>query len=202
MLVEVLKIFEIYLHQLTPEALIKIRVFIWAMRSQQFEPDVDCFCNIYELSYQTKAMGKEQYHNNFGCYSFVYRSDARCLVLTFRKKWSRSWMRQWFYVKNDLVEREDVKDIIQCPIQSRFGIQRPSIVNSDKAQPCVVAFNTVCSYIGTRDLVQEHIVFKVWTLVNGWEMPKGTTDGSREGSLIYLKYTYRYRNQFGEPNDK
>jgi hypothetical protein len=33
MLVEVLKTFEIYLHQLTPEALIKVGVFIWAMRS-------------------------------------------------------------------------------------------------------------------------------------------------------------------------
>jgi hypothetical protein len=75
-------------------------------------------------------------------------------------------MRQWLYVKNDLVEREDVKDIIQHPIQSRFGIRRPSIVNSDKAQASLVAFNTMCSYIGTRDLVQEHIAFKVWPLVN------------------------------------
>jgi hypothetical protein len=33
MLVEILKRFEIYLHQLTPEALTKIRVFMWAMRS-------------------------------------------------------------------------------------------------------------------------------------------------------------------------
>jgi hypothetical protein len=33
MLVEVLKTFEIYLHQLTLEALIKVGVFIWAMRS-------------------------------------------------------------------------------------------------------------------------------------------------------------------------
>jgi hypothetical protein len=73
---------------------------------------------------------------------------------------------QWFYVKNDLVEREDVKDIIQCLIQSRFAIRRPSIVNIDKAQACLVDFNTVCSYIGTRDLVQEHIGFKVWPLVN------------------------------------
>jgi hypothetical protein len=32
MLVEVLKTFEIYLHQLTPKALIKLGVFIWAMR--------------------------------------------------------------------------------------------------------------------------------------------------------------------------
>jgi hypothetical protein len=31
-------------------------------------------------------------------------------------------MKQWFYVKNDLVEREDVKDIIQRPIRSHFGV--------------------------------------------------------------------------------
>jgi hypothetical protein len=59
MLVEVLKTFEIYLHQLTPEALIKVGVFIWAMRSQGLEPDARCFCNIHELSYQTKATRKE-----------------------------------------------------------------------------------------------------------------------------------------------
>jgi hypothetical protein len=57
MLVEVLKKFEISLHQPTPVALIKIRIFIWAIRSQGLEPDVDCFCNIHELSYQTKGLG-------------------------------------------------------------------------------------------------------------------------------------------------
>jgi hypothetical protein len=34
MLVEILKRFEIYLHQLTPEALVKVEIFIWAVRSQ------------------------------------------------------------------------------------------------------------------------------------------------------------------------
>jgi hypothetical protein len=33
-LVEVLKMFEIFLHQLTPNALIKVGIFIWAIRSQ------------------------------------------------------------------------------------------------------------------------------------------------------------------------
>jgi hypothetical protein len=51
MLVEVLKTFEIYLNQLTPEAFIKVGGFIWAMRSQGLEPDARCFCNIHELSY-------------------------------------------------------------------------------------------------------------------------------------------------------
>jgi hypothetical protein len=83
MLVEVLKTFEIYLHPLTPEALIRLGVFIWAMRSQGLAPDARCFCNTHELSYQTKAIGKEQYHNNFGCYGFVPRSEANYPVPTF-----------------------------------------------------------------------------------------------------------------------
>jgi hypothetical protein len=33
-------------------------------------------------------------------------------------------------------------------------------------------------------------------------MPKETTDSSSEGGLVYLKYTYRYRSQFWEPNDE
>jgi hypothetical protein len=53
------------------------------MKSQGLEPDARCFCNIYELSYQMKPIGKEQYHNNFGCYSFVPRSDASYPVPTF-----------------------------------------------------------------------------------------------------------------------
>jgi hypothetical protein len=27
------------------------------------------------------------------------------------------------------------------------------------------------------------------------------TAGSSQGSLVYLKYTFRFRNQFDEPND-
>jgi hypothetical protein len=86
-LVEVLKTFEIYLHQF-----IKVGFFIWAMRSQGLEPYARCFCNIHELSYQTKGTGKEQYHNNFGCYSFVPRSEASYPMPTFRKRWPSSWM--------------------------------------------------------------------------------------------------------------
>jgi hypothetical protein len=95
MLVEVLKPFEIYLHQLIPEAIVKIGVFIWAMRSQGLEPDVKYFCNMHKLLYQTKATRKEQYHNNFGCYSFVHRAKASYHVPTFQKKWSGSWMKEW-----------------------------------------------------------------------------------------------------------
>jgi hypothetical protein len=75
-------------------------------------------------------------------------------------------MKQWFYVKNDLSEREDIRGIIQRPIRSRFSIGRPSIASGNEVQACLMALNTVCTYIGTRNLVQEHIAYKVWPLVN------------------------------------
>jgi hypothetical protein len=59
----------------------------------------------------------------------------------------------------------------------------------------------VCSFIGTRDLIQEHIAFRVWPLVEKWEMPKETITKSDEGGLVRLKYTFRYEGKFVEPDD-
>jgi hypothetical protein len=56
--VEVLKIFQIFLHQITPEPIIRMGVFVWAVRSQGLEPSAKCFCNMHELLYETKAIGK------------------------------------------------------------------------------------------------------------------------------------------------
>jgi hypothetical protein len=104
-------------------------------------------------------------------------------------------------VKNDMSQREDVKGIIQRPIWSRFGIRRPATALGNDVQACQAAVNTVCTYIGTRGLAQEHIAYKVWPLASEWEMPKEATIGSSEGGLVYLKYTFQFRDQFDEPND-
>jgi hypothetical protein len=196
--VEVLKIFQIFLHQITPEAIIRMGMFVWAVRSQGLEPSAKCFCNMHELLYETKATGKEQYHNNFGCYGFIARSNASYPVPTYRKRWPGAWMEEWFYVKNDLIERKDIKEIIQRPIWSRFGLRMP--VEGD-IEACQKAFSNVCAFIGTRDIVQEHIAYRVWPLVNSWEMPKETTAESSEGGLVRLKYTFRFIEKFDEPND-
>jgi hypothetical protein len=49
--------------------------------------------------------------------SFTYSPPPPPLgALTFRKRWPGAWMEEWFYVKNNLIEREDIKEIIQRPI--------------------------------------------------------------------------------------
>jgi hypothetical protein len=200
--VEMLKTYQIFFHQITPEAIIRMEIFVWAVRSQGLEPSAKCFCNMHELLYETKAMGKEQYHNNFGCYGFIARPNASHPVLTFRKRWPEDWMVEWFYVKNDLSAREDIKEVIMRPIWSRFGHRRPKVEIDDAAEACQKAFSTVCSFIGTRDLIQEHIAFRVWPLVEIWEMTKDTITKSSEGGLVQLKYTLRFGDKFDEPNDE
>jgi hypothetical protein len=66
---------------------------------------------------------------------------------------------------------------------------------------CQKAFSNVCAFIGTRDIIQEHIAFRVWPLVESWDMPKETTTESSEGGLVRLKYTFRFREKSDEPND-
>jgi hypothetical protein len=110
-------------------------------------------------------------------------------------------MEEWFYVKNDLKAREDIKEIIMRPIWSRFGLRKPKVEIDEAAEACRRAFSTVCSFIGTRDLVQEHVVYRIWPLIDNWEMPKETITNPSEGGLVRLKYTFRFEDQFVEPDD-
>jgi hypothetical protein len=71
----------------------------------------------------------------------------------------------------------------------------------DAVEACQRAFSTVCAFIGTRDLIQEHISFRVWPLVKIWDMPKETTTDSSDGGLVRLKYTFKFREKFDKPND-
>jgi hypothetical protein len=152
--VEVLKIFQIFLHQITPEAIIRMGMFVCAVRSQGLEPSAKCFCNIHELLYEMKATVKEQYHNNFGRYGFIARPNASYPVPTFWKRWPGASMEEWFYVKNNLIEREDIKEIIQHPIWSRFSLQRPRVAIESDAEACQKAFNNIRAFIGTRDIIK------------------------------------------------
>jgi hypothetical protein len=51
--VEVLKTYQIFLHQLTPEAIIRMGVFVWAVRSQGIEPSAKCLYIMHVLLYET-----------------------------------------------------------------------------------------------------------------------------------------------------
>jgi hypothetical protein len=104
-------------------------------------------------------------------------------------------------VKNDLKVREDIKEIIMRPIWSCLGLRKSKVEIDEAAEACRRAFSTICSFIGTRDLVQEHVAYRIWPLIDSWEMPKETITNPSEGGLVRLKYTFRFGDQFVEPDD-
>jgi hypothetical protein len=120
MIADVLKKFGIYLHQLTPNAIVRLSVYIWALRSQGVEPFAEGFCRVHELHYQTKAR-EDGLHENFGCYNFAYRKNTKFPVISYRTKWPAGWNTKWFYVKVD----EEKEKLVQSPLELIFGETRP-----------------------------------------------------------------------------
>jgi hypothetical protein len=120
MIADVLEKFGIYLHQLTPNAIVRLSVYIWALRSQGVEPLAEGFYRAHELHYQTKAR-EDGLHENFGCYNFAYRKDAKSPVISYRTKWPTGWKTEWFYVKVD----EKKEKLVQSPLELIFGETRP-----------------------------------------------------------------------------
>jgi Na+/citrate or Na+/malate symporter len=57
--------FEIYLHQLTLNAIVILSVYIWALRSQGMSANAEGFYRVHEHHYQTKARA-DGLNKNFG----------------------------------------------------------------------------------------------------------------------------------------
>jgi hypothetical protein len=134
MIGEVLNNYEIYLHQLTPNAIVRLSIFIWAFRSQGMDPNAEAFCRVHELHYQTKAR-EDGLHENFGCYNFAYRKDMKAPVLSYRTKWPTGWKSEWFYIKADEKKREKLKTLIMSPLSLSFGLTRP-LCRMSSGSPC------------------------------------------------------------------
>jgi hypothetical protein len=52
-------------------------------------------------------------------------------------------------MKNDLKEGANIKDKIKTPIHTSFGYKRPTCYINFESQTSIVAFNVVCTHVGT-----------------------------------------------------
>jgi hypothetical protein len=199
MIGEVLDNYEIYLHQLTPNAIVRLSVFIWALRSQGMDPNAEAFCRVHELHYQTKAR-EDGLHENFGCYNFAYRKDMKAPVLSYRTKWPTGWKSEWFYVKADEKKREKLKTLVMSPLSLSFGLTRPlcHMTSGSPCQQAVTEFRVVAEQISTRDLVQEYLANGTSSTLSEFSMPK--LKGTKKGlELVRLPYRFKFEKQFKEP---
>jgi hypothetical protein len=195
MIADVLKKFGVYLHQQTPNAIVRLSVYIWALRSQGVEPFGEGFYRVHELHYQTKARG-DGLHENFGCYNFAYCKTTKFPVISYRSKWPAGWKSEWFYVKVD----KDEDKLVQSPLELTFGETRSrcNMIRGSPSQIALAGFRVISDHIGTRDLVQEFLAFKVFPTLREWEMSKLKGE-KKNGELVRLPYHYKFKKHFKAP---
>jgi hypothetical protein len=117
-------------------------------------------------------------------------------VISYRSKWPAGWKSEWFYVKVD----EDREELVQSPLELIFGETRPqcNMTPGSPSQIALAEFRVIADRIGTRDLVQEFLAFRVFPIVKEWDMPKLKGE-KKKGELIRLPYHYKFKKYFKVP---
>jgi hypothetical protein len=189
--VEVLKTYRIFLHHITPEAVIRMVIFVWAVRSQG-QSQVQ---NVFAACTNFRTRRSPRVKNNIITILVLWLCCSLWLKLpsaNVSEEMARGLDGRVVLRENDLKVREDIKEIIMRPIWSRFSLRKRKVEIDEAAEACRRAFSIVCSFIGTRDLVQEHVAYMIWPLIDSWEMPKETITNPSEGGLVRLKYTFSF----------
>jgi hypothetical protein len=92
--VEVLRRFEVQVHQLTPNAVVAQAKYVWAMTSYGGQPSVEVFTKYYCLHWQKRKIEREI--AQFGSCTFTPRTGKTSmevveLVPCARNKWGNWW---------------------------------------------------------------------------------------------------------------
>jgi hypothetical protein len=71
-------------------------------------------------------------------------------------------------------------------------------VTRSPSQIALAEFRVIVDHIGTRDLVQEFLAFRVFPTLKEWEMPK-LEGKKKKGELVRLPYHFKFKKLFKVP---
>jgi hypothetical protein len=99
---DILLMFQVQLHQLTPNAIGELSKYIWEVATFGGVPSANGFMKRYELHYQPKKMSVDgaKVLTQYGCINFqakCYGGQGVKLTVAIKNKWSGGWTRAWFH---------------------------------------------------------------------------------------------------------
>jgi hypothetical protein len=169
--VEVLRRFDVQVHQLTPNAMVALAKYVWAVASYGCQPSVEVFAKNYCLHWQKRKIGNKI--AQFGSCSFTPRTgkisaEVMEIVRCARNKWG-NWWDFWFYVSGG--EVEDLPRLPAAIMCSDCYVAFPpfEVAVDDEDEG---AFRYAARMSSGRDLVVEFIGYGVWPLAHGWVLDK------------------------------
>jgi hypothetical protein len=166
---EVLRKFEVQVHQLTPNAVVALAKYVWAMTSYGGQPSVKVFVKHYCLHWQKRKIGHKI--AQFGSCTFTSKTGKTSmevveLVPCARNKWG-NWWEFWFYVSEGTVkDHPGLPVAVMC---SHYYAAYPQfeVAEDDENEGALWCAALMSS---GRDLVEEFVGYGVWPLAHGWAL--------------------------------
>jgi hypothetical protein len=166
---EVLRRFNVQIHQLTPNVVVALSKYVWATTSYGGQPSVEVFVKYYCLHWQKRMIGNDV--AQFGSCTFTPKTDKTSmevveLVPCARNKWG-NWHEFWFYVAEGTVK--DHPGLPMAEMCSHYySAYLPFEVAEEDADEG--ALRCTAGLSSGRDLVEEFVAYGVWPLVHGWAL--------------------------------
>jgi hypothetical protein len=161
---EVLQRFEVQVHQLTPNTVVALAKYAWAVTSYGGQPSVEVFAKNYCLHWQKRKIGNKI--AQFGSCTFTPRTGKTSvkvveIVPCARNKWG-NWLDYWFYVSGG--EVEDLPGLPAAIMCSHCYVAFPpfEVAEDEGALRCAAHMSS------GRDLVEEFIGYGVLPLAHVW----------------------------------
>jgi hypothetical protein len=166
---EVLRRFNVQIHQLTPNAMVALSKYVWATTSYGGQPSVEVFAKYYCLHWKKRMIGNKV--AQFGSCTFTLKTGKASmevveLVPCARNKWG-NWHEFWFYVAEGTVE--DHPGLPMAEMCSHYYSAYPQfeVAEEDANEG---ALRCAADLSSGRDLVEEFVAYGVWPLAHGWAL--------------------------------
>jgi hypothetical protein len=163
---EVLQRYDVQIHQLTPNAVVALAKYVWAVTSYGGQSSVEVFTKNYCLHWQKRKIGSKI--AQFGSCTFMPRTGKTLAEVVelgpcARNKWG-NWYDYWFYVSGGKVE--DLPGLPAAVMCSHCYVTFPpfEVAEDDRDEG---ALRCAARMSSGRDLVEEFIGYGVWPLAHG-----------------------------------
>ena len=173
---KILARFGLRMHHLTPNAIVQLSKFFWAVKTFDGPISVDAFCRLYEMHPQTRKVSfgedPQVYSAQSGCCSFHPRRTNKTqgidrIELSYcqKNKWEDDWEQYWFYAKIGFPS-VDSSGGVSYPLASKVA----EFKHTTKAdfrrtaagyKECCSAFASAACVVSGRDLIEEYLAVKV-----------------------------------------
>jgi hypothetical protein len=164
---EVLRRFDVQVHQLTPNVMVALAKYVWATTSYGGQPSVEVFAKHYCLHWQKRKIRNKI--AQFGSCTFTPKTGKTSmevveLVPCARNKWG-NWWEFWFYVAEGTVEDQPGLPMAEMCLHYYSAYPQFEVAEEDENEE---ALQCAARMSSGRDLVEEFVGYGVWPLARGW----------------------------------